>query len=107
MGFSAGIYYGRYVLIEKAADEQLKPFAPVILSGLLKLITEISSSQGISILFSGVWTTEESEKQELILFSLQALGSLSLRAPELYCKDLSIVTKLTEILLQVELVYFF
>lgn len=54
MGFSAGIYYGRYVLIEKAADEQLKPFAPVILSGLLKLITEISSSQGISILFSGV-----------------------------------------------------
>ncbi|KAJ3286443.1 hypothetical protein HDU79_006472 [Rhizoclosmatium sp. JEL0117] len=77
---NAGIAFIQWIA-RMGEPAKIKPVAPILLSGLLKLIDE-----------SGVGQEGENKDSEgLRGFAYEAVGLLSKRAPEIFVKDLSIL----------------
>ncbi|KAJ3067659.1 hypothetical protein HDU98_009138, partial [Podochytrium sp. JEL0797] len=75
---NAGISFIQWIA-RMAEPAKIKPVAPILLSGLLKLIEESSAQES------------DKDSENLRGFAYEAVGLLSKRAPELFTSDLSIL----------------
>jgi len=77
---SSGMTFAQWVF-RTANDQQINMMAPIILSGLLKLIRELTEE-------SYAATTETNK---LLSFTYSAVGILARRTPQLFSKDISVL----------------
>ncbi|KAI5083342.1 hypothetical protein GOP47_0003085 [Adiantum capillus-veneris] len=73
-------------VFKHARDEQMKPMAPIILSGVLKLLDSPPPGEG------------DASMKRLRMFAYQSVGQLGKRAPHLFRDNLSPVLRLFEAL---------
>ncbi|KAH6555580.1 hypothetical protein KP509_1Z243200 [Ceratopteris richardii] len=69
-------------VFKHARDEQMKPMAPIILNGVLKLLSNPPPGEG------------DTPAKQLRMFAYQTIGQLGKRAPYLFRNDLSYVKRL-------------